>query len=192
MTGRGERVEPEHEGASAQRPRVTSVYRSGMRPRLLTLLLSAALLAPLLASCGVAGATPKEMATANELSREVNAARTAGATCGGAWKAPVPALRVDPLLVRAAQDHSEDMLARGVLSHTGADGSNPGQRIARTGYQAATWGENAAAGYTSVASVMAGWLGSAGHCRNVMNPGVTEMGAGRAGNYWTMVFARPR
>lgn len=163
-----------------------------MRPRLLTLLLSAALLAPLLASCGVAGATPKEMATANELSREVNAARTAGATCGGEWKAPVPTLRVDPLLVRAAQDHSEDMLARGVLSHTGADGSNPGQRIARTGYQAATWGENAAAGHTSVASVMAGWLGSAGHCANIMNPGVTEMGAGRAGNYWTMVFARPR
>ncbi|MFN2323641.1 MAG: CAP domain-containing protein, partial [Trueperaceae bacterium] len=55
-----------------------------------------------------------------------------------------------------------------------------------------SWGENVAAGYPSVDAVMAGWLGSDGHCANLMNPGFTEFGAGESGRYWTQGFARPR
>lgn len=149
------------------------------------------LAASLLTACGTGGITREGYATATDLLRSVNAARGAGATCGTTLMAPVAPLALDTRLVRAAQSHSEDMEASGTLSHTGSDGSNPGDRIAMTGYQAATWGENAAAGYGSVASVVAGWLGSEGHCRNIMNASFTELGGARSGNYWTLVLARP-
>ena len=148
----------------------------------------------LLTACGVsAPAGPAPDGVAAQLLAQVNAERTAGRSCGarGAF-APTHALVYEARLGAAAQDHSDDMLARGTMSHTGGDGSNPGQRIARTGYEAATWGENVAYGYASVDAVMAGWLGSDGHCANLMNPGFTEFGAGESGRYWTQKFARPR
>ena len=37
---------------------------------------------------------------------------------------------------------------------------------------------------------MEGWMGSARHCSNIMNPERTDVGMGRAGNYWTQDFAR--
>ncbi len=129
---------------------------------------------------------------ATRLLAAVNSARAAGATCGGVWQAPVAPLTQNELLVQAAQGHSDDMLAHGSMSHTGSDGSGPGDRISRTGYRASWWGENVAWNYRSVEQVMAGWLGSAGHCTNIMNPNFTEFGAGEAGYYWTQVFARPR
>jgi len=42
------------------------------------------------------------------------------------------------------------------------------------------YGENIAVGYPTVSSVLQGRLGSEGHCRNVMNPAFTEIGAGYA------------
>jgi uncharacterized protein YkwD len=33
------------------------------------------------------------------------------------------------------------------------------------------------------------WLDSPGHCENIMNPDVLEMGVGTSGPYWTMVLA---
>ena len=50
--------------------------------------------------------------------------------------------------------------------------------------------ENIANGYASEQSVMNGWLGSEGHCKNIMNGSFKEMGAGREGNYWTQILAR--
>ncbi len=160
-----------------------------MRTRALLLV---SVLACLLTACGVGGTTPEELATANEVIRSVNDARAGGVTCGDTVQPATNRLALNTLLLEAAKAHSEDMLAAGKLTHTGSDGSNPGQRIARTGYDAATWGENAAVGYGSPDSVMAGWLGSPGHCRNIMNPAFTEIAVARAGSYWTMVLARPR
>ena len=136
---------------------------------------------------------PLPTTVAAQLLAQVNAARVDGQVCGdlGAF-APTHPLALEARLTAAAQDHSEDMHARQKMSHTGSDGSNPGERIARTGYVFASWGENVAAGYASVDAVMAGWLGSDGHCANLMNPGFTEFGAGESGRYWTQVFARPR
>ena len=53
-------------------------------------------------------------------------------------------------------------------------------------------GENIARGYRDADAVMNGWLTSAGHCRNIMNPNVSEMGIGEVDNWWTQVFASPR
>lgn len=97
-------------------------------------------------------------------------------------------------LTTAAQNHSNDMAARRTMTHTGANGSNAGQRIAATGYRARAWGENVAAGYNTAPSVMQGWMNSAGHRTNILSTSFTEIGvAASVGpngvKYWTMVLA---
>ena len=82
------------------------------------------------------------------------------------------------------------------MSHTGTDGSNPGDRIARAGYRFSAWGENVAIGYPDAASVMDGWMNSPGHRANILSGNVTEIGIGLAyaadgTPYWTMDLARP-
>lgn len=146
----------------------------------------------LLVACGTGGVSPEQRTLAHEVLVHVNAARIAGATCGETQRPSVPLVGLSEQLIQAAQAHSDDMLAMGKLTHTGSDGSSPRERIARTGYQAANWGENAAWGYTSEAAVVVGWLGSVPHCTSIMNGDYTEIGAARAGSYWTLVFARPR
>ncbi len=101
---------------------------------------------------------------------------------------------------QAASAHSQDMVSRSFFSHTGSNGSSPGQRVTATGYVWTTVGENIAAGYGSVAAAVDGWAASPGHCANLMNPNFTQLGIacvpGAAGNpyrtYWTMKLARPR
>lgn len=138
------------------------------------------------------GPSQQQWGLAEEILQHVNAARTSGTTCGSTTRPPVPRVSLSSQLIEAAQVHSDDMMAMNELKHTGSDGSTPAQRIARTGYQAAATGENAAWNYNSEAAVVAGWLGSEPHCNSIMSGSYTEIGAARAGQYWTLVFARPR
>jgi hypothetical protein len=80
----------------------------------------------------------------------------------------------------AAYLHSLDMETNQFFSHTGSDGSDPGDRITREGYDWWTYGENIAVNYPTVSAVMQGWLSSEGHCRNIMNPAFEEIGAAYA------------
>lgn len=77
------------------------------------------------------------------------------------------------------------------MSHVGSDGSSFKDRIEREQYTWSAAGENIAAGYHTVSSVMNGWLASPGHCKNIMSPNFTEFGAAESNYYWTQVFARP-
>ncbi|MFO8150977.1 MAG: CAP domain-containing protein [Trueperaceae bacterium] len=132
-------------------------------------------------------------ATAIELHRLVNEARASARSCGAhGWFDAAQPLALDPRLTRAAQLHSEDMRDTGTMSHTGSDGSSPAQRIDRQGYAWGSAGENVAWGDPTPEAVMAGWLGSDGHCANLMHEGFRDLGAGEAGAFWTLVFARPR
>jgi uncharacterized protein YkwD len=63
----------------------------------------------------------------------VNAARA---------EADVPPLTFDDELMVAADDHSAWMDATDTISHTGADGSSPEDRITAAGYEATGTGEN--------------------------------------------------
>ncbi len=106
----------------------------------------------------------------------------------------LPALRVNSALSSAAQNHSVDQATRATMAHTGSDGSNPGTRIARTGYRASTWGENVAAGQPNAASVMGSWMNSSGHRANILSGNFREIGVGLSYSsggtpYWTMVLA---
>ncbi|MBT2369295.1 CAP domain-containing protein [Streptomyces sp. ISL-10] len=105
-------------------------------------------------------------------------------------KAGCSPVTLNAKLTKAAQDHSKDMAAHRNMSHTGSDGSDPGERITRAGYAWSTYGENVAYGYATPESVMAGWMASPGHKRNILNCGFNEIGVGLAqpGNYWTQDF----
>ena len=73
-------------------------------------------------------------------------------------------------------------------------------RIDATGYLWSRLGENIAAGYPSVNAVVDGWIASDGHCANLLNPDLRDMGmacvAGTASSsyrtYWTLDLGTPR
>ena len=72
-------------------------------------------------------------------------------------------------------------------------------RVNATGYAWRNLGENIAAGYASVDATVDAWMGSDGHCANLMNPVFADMGAACVtgsrstyGNYWAQNLARPR
>ncbi len=121
----------------------------------------------------------------------VNYVRAKGCQCGGEWYGPVAPLSWSNKLETAAAAHSLDMVQKHYFSHTGADGSNPGERIEHTGYAWRTYGENIAEGYANEQEAINGWLGSPPHCKNIMSKDFTEMGVGRANAYWTQAFAAP-
>jgi uncharacterized protein YkwD len=134
----------------------------------------------------------------DEFLAAVNQARSASRMCGSTPHVSAPPVSWSDNLAMAAYLHSQDMAWNDFFSHTGSDGSSAGQRISRQGYPWRTYGENIAVGYPTVSSVIQGWLGSEGHCRNLMNPAFTGIGAGYAigpfgGNpaarYWTLDLA---
>ncbi|MFJ2263827.1 CAP domain-containing protein [Streptomyces sp. NPDC087844] len=107
--------------------------------------------------------------------------------------AGLPPLAGDPLLTRAAQAHSTDMVARAFYSHTSPDGSEPWHRAAAAGSTRRTIGENIACGQRSPAEVVRGWMDSPGHRANILKPAFTHLGVGfagggSAGTYWTQLF----
>ena len=108
------------------------------------------------------------------------------------------ALAPQSQLTAAARVHSSDMACNDFVSHTGSDGSSPGERVARQGYSYSGLAENIYAGGGSPSSVLGAWMNSAGHRDNLLNAAYTEIGIGyryRAGStygaYITAVLARP-
>jgi uncharacterized protein YkwD len=131
--------------------------------------------------------------------RIVNQYRAAGAVCGARGSfAAAGALTLNAQLASAAYAHSRDMADNDYFSHDSRDGRTMVDRINAAGYNWSTVGENIAAGYGSVQAVVAGWMGSDGHCANLMNPRFTELGmacasnaASTFGSYWTQDLGRP-
>jgi len=123
----------------------------------------------------------------------VNEHRAAGADCGsgGSFAAAGP-LSMNGELRCAARNHSMDMGTRDYFSHSSPEGEGPGERLNHAGYSPSTWGENIAWGYESPEAVVSGWMGSDGHCANIMNANFTQIGVGYfEGSLWTQAFGRP-
>ena len=111
-------------------------------------------------------------------------------------RAGLPPLVENPTLDRAADGHARDMADRRKMSHRGGDGSSPFDRISRAGYSYRAAGENVAYGFDDVVSVMAGWMKSPGHRRNILGRQYAEVGVGRAiandgASYWSVTFGTP-
>jgi autotransporter-associated beta strand protein len=87
-------------------------------------------------------------------------------------------------LLHASRLHSQEMLSRSTLSHTGANGSSPGDRAVLAGYPTSSVGENVGydAGYGSyTADAVAqrmndAWFKSSGHRANMLTANWTEFG----------------
>lgn len=97
-------------------------------------------------------------------------------------------------LRQAATGHALDLVARGYFAHETPEGTTAGDRLAAAGYAWSSYGENIARGQETPRDVMTAWMSSPGHCRNVLSPGVTELGVGvgvgPAGRTWVQNFAR--
>ena len=94
-----------------------------------------------------------------------------------------------------ARAHCADMACNGHSSHTRSDGSSTRDRVTAQGYQFVAVGENIAAGCETPREVIALWMKSPGHRKNMLDPSFTEMGVGylydpksRYGSYWTALF----
>ncbi|GAA4755336.1 CAP domain-containing protein [Flavisolibacter ginsenosidimutans] len=118
----------------------------------------------------------------------VNDVRKKGCKCGDTWYPSAPPVAWNELLEKAALNHSTDMNRNGFFSHTSPTNGKAGPRLEAIGYNWRTYGENIAMGYESEKEVVAGWLTSPGHCKNIMNPSYKEMGVAKVGNLWTQDF----
>jgi len=139
-----------------------------------------------------AGGLPARAATLdsgeNDLLTQVNSFRVARG---------LSSLAVSDSLTMAAKWMATDMAVNNYFQHTSLDGRSPTQRMADAGYPAfSTWaGEDLAAGYTSAAEVLQGWINSPAHLAVLTNPAYRAIGIGRAyssgstyGWYWDADF----
>ncbi len=120
----------------------------------------------------------------------MNQRRSGGANCGSQQFGPTSNLRMDGNLRAAAREHSIDMAQRDYFSHVTPEGKTFQQRIQESGYGGQPVAENIAVGHTTPSSVVSGWMGSTGHCRNIMGANARDVGVGFADNYWTVNFGR--
>ena len=112
-----------------------------------------------------------------------------GLTAGTISSTPKQVLAFNPQLNDAADAHSNWMLNTDTFSHTGVNGSSPGQRMTSAGYQFTgswTWGENIAwsgstgsfSGDANAATHHKNLFLSAGHRTNILNDNFREVGIG--------------
>jgi len=145
----------------------------------------------------------------------INYVRGQEQDCGSRGIKPaVPALVWNDNLYKASWEHSNDLAKTNTFSHTGSGqatdvtaqvnslgrGSNVGERIEHNGYtQWKAYGENIAAGtvMNQAQEAIDGWVGSPGHCANMMNPTFTEVGMAHVydknsyySHYWTQNFGK--
>jgi uncharacterized protein YkwD len=110
-------------------------------------------------------------------------------------RAGLPPLEVSDRLNDVARRHADDMAARRRMSHRGGDGSSPFRRMDRAGYRYERAAENIAYGQRTLDALMADWMTSPGHKRNILGS-YTEIGAAYATDadgtpYWCVTFGTP-
>jgi uncharacterized protein YkwD len=128
----------------------------------------------------------------------INDLRKSKRRCGNERFSPAGAVKWNNKLAIAALNQARDMAMSDMLGHTGSDGSSVQDRVEKVGYYWQIVAENIAAGRETSEAVVSLWLDSPGHCANLMNPGITEIGAAcfrnpksKYGTYWALVMAVP-
>jgi uncharacterized protein YkwD len=107
-------------------------------------------------------------------------------------------LALNAELTAAAKAHSRDLAQWDRISHYGSDGSNPWDRVKRTGFHARLAAENVGTGQISFQEVLRGWEESPGHNKNLLLSDATHMGIALVQDpktefksFWTLVIAAP-
>lgn len=127
---------------------------------------------------------------------ELDAAAAASMISGYRANNGLPAVALDPELMRLAQAQAEVMAKRDKLDH-GA-GKTFVQRLKASGYNAKTAAENISAGYHTLAEAFSGWRDSSPHRANMLLAGATRIGiaavytpASKYKVYWSLILAEP-
>lgn len=108
----------------------------------------------------------------------------------------LPAVTVDPELMRLAEAQAEVMARRDKLDH------NVGKpfivRLKASGYDAKVAAENIGAGYHTLAEAFSGWRDSPPHRANMLLAGATRIGiaaiytpTSKYKVYWSLILAAP-
>lgn len=107
-------------------------------------------------------------------------------------------LVLSPELTEAAKNHARDLAKWDRISHYGSDGSNPWDRVKRTGYKARLTAENVGTGQVDFNEVMKGWKESPGHNKNLLMSDASNMGVALVQDpktefksFWTLVIGSP-
>jgi len=119
----------------------------------------------------------------------INEYRSKGCNCSNVYMAPVPIVAWNEKLEKAAWLHSKEMSDSAYFSHTGKNGSNPGNRISKMGYKWKTYEENIALGVLTEKTLIKGLMNSPVHCKAMMNPNVRETAVALYNNFWTQELA---
>ncbi|MCH9806256.1 MAG: CAP domain-containing protein [Alphaproteobacteria bacterium] len=104
-------------------------------------------------------------------------------------------LKLNAKLTRAAKAHARDLSKWDRISHYGSDGSNPWDRVKRTGYKPRLTAENVGTGQVTFEEVMQGWKESKGHNKNLLLADAREAGLALVNDpktefksFWTLVL----
>jgi uncharacterized protein YkwD len=110
----------------------------------------------------------------------------------------VAALVQDSRLAQAAQWQAEQCASLGEVAHVLAQARypRPEDRLSAAGYSWSAYGENLARGHRNAESAIDGWMRSAEHRANILDPAFTQIGTGFATDssgrpYFVQVFGRP-
>jgi uncharacterized protein YkwD len=129
---------------------------------------------------------PDDLAREQAMAEAINAVRLANG---------LPAVTLTQKLTQAARYHSRDMADHNFFSHTGSNGSSPGDRITQACYDWSSYGEIIAAGSADVNVILNMWMNSPGHHDIILDPDYQDFGVGYARNgsstyvhYWTVDF----
>lgn len=136
----------------------------------------------------------------------INDARAEGRNCGENYpfSSAVPPLVWNDSLYKAAYEHTEDMVASELVSHTGSGtesdwtaqilelgrGSSWQERISNNGLPDINVSENIHVGFTDVDSMINSQLSSPWHCINIMDSEFTKLGVAKIEDHWTLTFAQ--
>lgn len=107
-------------------------------------------------------------------------------------------LKLNAQLTEAAKAHSRDLAKWDRISHYGSDGSNPWDRVKRSGFKARLAAENVGTGQADFGEVMKGWKESPGHNKNLLLSDAEYMGIALVSDpktefkaFWTLVLGTP-
>ncbi len=107
-------------------------------------------------------------------------------------------LKLNIELSSAAKAHSKDLAKWDRISHYGSDGSNPWDRVKRSGYNARLAAENVGTGQSNIEEVFKGWKDSPGHNKNLLLADAEHMGIALVQEpksefktFWTLVLGTP-
>lgn len=108
-------------------------------------------------------------------------------------------LKVNPVLVQAAQMKANDMAAKGYFAHTSPSGVTPWYWFGQAGYKYVRAGENLAVNFNDSSLLHQAWMNSPTHRANIVNGYYTEVGIamangiykGREATFVVQLFGQP-